>query len=134
MSLVEIIKEEILGILKEIQSPLDPNYQISNIPPGYDGGILNEESEESVIEITPVIPDERSGKQQPKSYSVNYQKNINGKLIEIEGTLTPYHTGRDVEYGFEPAYFDEETNENYWNENWETIEDEIRDKFYTLKY
>jgi len=46
MSLIKIIKEEILGLLKEIQSPLDNNNQFSMIPPGYDGGILNEESDE----------------------------------------------------------------------------------------
>jgi hypothetical protein len=41
-SIKKLIFEEIKNFVTEIQSPLDPNYQISNIPPGYDGGILNE--------------------------------------------------------------------------------------------
>jgi hypothetical protein len=87
------------------------------------------------IEITPVEQDERSGKKQINAYNVNYQKNINGELIEIEGTLSPHHTGRSIEYGFEPGYFtDGSPASTYWDENWETIEDEIRNKFYDLKY
>jgi hypothetical protein len=133
-SLEKIVKEEINGLLKEIESPLDPNYQISNVPPGYDGGILNEEGDQAIIEISPVEPDYRSGKNEPQKYAVNYQKEVNGELIEIEGTLNPHHTGRAVEYGFEPGYFTDQVAENYWNENWEAIEDEIRDKFYSQKY
>ena len=40
------------------------------------------------------------------SYDVNYQITIDGKLMEIEGILKPYSTGRAVEYGFEPFYID----------------------------
>jgi len=127
-----------------MESPLDPNYQISNIPPGYDGGILNEigrivkEELDNLyganIEITPVEPDERSPRKGDISYHVNYQKNVDGNLIEIEGVLKPYHTGRSVEYGFEPSYIDDVNVEQYWDANWEAIEDEIRDKFYSQKY
>jgi len=135
-SIEKIVKEEIQGILKEMESPLDPNYNgvMSNIPQGYDGGILNEEGDQPIIQITPVEQDERSGKKQINAYGVNYQKNVNGELIEIEGTLNPHHTGRSVEYGFEPGYFTDQVAENYWNENWEAVEDEIRNKFYTLRY
>jgi hypothetical protein len=129
-----------------MESPLDPNYQISNIPQDYQHGILDQvnkivreeldsmNANAPTIEITPVEQDERSGKKQINAYNVNYQKNVEGELIEIEGTLTPHHTGRSIEYGFEPGYFTDPTAENYWDENWETIEDEIRSKFYTLKY
>lgn len=95
---------------------------------------LVENTDIPIIEITPVEQDERSGKKQVNAYHVNYQKNVDGNLIEIEGTLNPFHTGRAVEYGFEPSYFDDANVEAYWDANWEIIEDEIRDKFYTLKY
>jgi hypothetical protein len=132
--------------VNEIESPLDPNFQISNIPQGYDGNILNEMKNKvtkliesaiggfmgnAQISITPVEPDFRSGKNQPLTYSVMYEKEVNGELIEIEGTLTPHHTGRAVEYGFEPGYFtDGSPASQYWDENWEAITDEITDKFY----
>ena len=120
--------------INELESPLDPMNQYSNIPPGHDANILyengvnkinkqiafnmkenkvekvvksvlneflNENFDEAQIQITPVEQDERSGKKQINAYSVNYQKNVNGELIEIEGTLNPHHTGRNVEYGFE---------------------------------
>ena len=124
-----------------MESPLDPNYQISNIPQGYDGNILDEIIREELdnlyganIEITPVEPDERSPRNGDISYHVNYQKTVDGNPIEIEGTLKPHHTGRAIEYGFEPSYFDDNTVEAYWDANWEAIEDEIRNKFYGQKY
>lgn len=129
-----------------MQSPLDNTGIMSNIPQDYQHGILDQvkkivreelddmNSNASTIEITPVEQDERSGKKQINAYNVNYQKNVDGELIEIEGTLKPYHTGRSIEYGFEPGYFTDPTMENYWDENWETIEDEIRNKFYDLRY
>ena len=54
-------------------------------------------------------------KSEPKRYDVNYQKEVNGELIEIEGRLNPHHTGRAVEYGFEPGFITDEVSENYWN-------------------
>lgn len=86
------------------------------------------------IEITPNEQDPRSPKQGETSYHVNYQKEINGELIEIEGDMKPFHTGRSIEYGFEPGYFTDQVAENYWDQNWEAIEDEIREKFYGIKY
>lgn len=131
-SIKNLIKEEIQGLLNEMESPLDPNYNgvMSNIPQGYDGGILNETGAEAQIDINPIEPDFRSGKNQPLSYQVYYSKEVNGILVEIEGTLSPHHTGRSIEYGFEPGYFDDQENQQYWDANWETIEDEIRNKFY----
>jgi hypothetical protein len=131
-SLKKVVNEELQKFVNELESPLDPNYNgvMSNIPQGYDGGVLNETGSQAMIEITPVEQDYRSGKSEPRRFNVNYQKDVNGELIEIEGTLNPHHTGRSVEYGFEPGYFTDQVAENYWNENWEAIEDEIRDKFY----
>jgi hypothetical protein len=95
---------------------------------------ISENFDTPIIEITPVEPDYRSGKSEPQIYHVRYEKNVEGELIEIEGSLKPYHTGRAVEYGFEPDYFAEPQNEQYWDENWEAVEDEIRNKFYSQKY
>jgi hypothetical protein len=94
--------------------------------------ILNEQREESdtVIEITKVVPDERSNRKPKNKFHVNYQTIINDNLIEIEGTLIPYHTGRSMEYEFQPDYFMDEDTEQYYDENWEDIEKEILSKFY----
>jgi len=86
------------------------------------------------IEITPNEQDPRNPRQGDTTYHVNYQKTVNGELIEIEGDLKPFHTGRNIEYGFEPGYFTDKVAENYWDQNWEAVEDEIRNKFYDLKY
>lgn len=87
-----------------------------------------------IIEIRKNEQDPRAPQRGEKSFHVNYQKNVNGELIEIEGDLRPHHTGRSIEYGFEPGYFTDQVAENYWNENWEAIEDEIREKFYSQTY
>ena len=131
-----------------MESPLDPNYNgvMSNIPDGHEQNILDQvnkivreeldsmNANAPTIEITKHEMDLRGRQNEPIRYNVNYQKNVDGELIEIEGTLNPYHTGRSIEYGFEPGYFSDPAVENYWDENWETIEDEIRDKFYSQKY
>lgn len=131
-----------------MESPLDPNYNgvMSNIPQDYKHGILDSigkivrEELDAIngnlptIEIRNNEQDPRAPQRGETSYHVNYQKNVNGELIEIEGDLKPFHTGRSVEYGFEPGYFDDSNAENYWDQNWETIEDEIREKFYSQKY
>lgn len=86
-------------------------------------------TEGSNIEIE-LIEDERfpKSKKAPK-YSVNYQKEIDGEIFEIEGTLHPKDTGRNIEYYFEPNYYTDEASEIYYDENWEDIEDEILKKF-----
>jgi hypothetical protein len=61
---------------------------------------------------------------------VNYSFLLAGDIKEIEGTLNPYHTGRDTEYEFEPSYFADKETEDYYGENWEEIEDEIIEEFY----
>ena len=133
-SIKQTIKEEVQKFVKEFESPIDPNNMYSQIPQGYDAKNLYEDDNAPIIEITPVEPDYRVRKSEPERYNVNYQKKVNGELIEIEGRLNPHHTGRAVEYGFEPGFITDEVSENYWNENWEAIEDEIRNKFYSQKY
>jgi hypothetical protein len=142
--------------LNELESPLDPNYNgvMSNIPPGYVHGILDELNKDKMknnkvqdviksvikefayegnvaeIEITPTEQDPRSGKKQQKNFDVNYNKTVDGVPLEITGVLSPYNTGRGTEYEFQPDFFTDVEAENYFNENWETVQDEILDKLY----
>jgi hypothetical protein len=92
--------------------------------------VINDLMNKPQIQITAVESDERSNKKHQQTYNVNYQKNVDGDIIEIEGTLNPYQTGRNTEYRFEVRYFSDELAETYWNENWENIDEEIQDKFY----
>lgn len=45
-----------------------------------------------------------------------------GEDIEITGTLEPYDTGRGDDYSFNPDPFISPEAEDYYDENWETIE------------
>ena len=142
--------------LNELESPLDPNYNavMSNIPPGYVHGILDElnkdkmknnkvqdviksvikefayEGDVAQIEITPTEQDIRSGKKQQKTFDVNYNKTVDGVPVEITGVLSPYNTGRGTEYEFQPNFFTDAEAETYFNENWEAVQDEILNKLY----
>lgn len=96
--------------------------------------ILKEELETSYSEGAniqiEVLEDERSPKRRKSpEYSVNYQKEIDGELFEIEGTLKPKNIGRSVEYYFEPDDYTDRASEDYYDENWEDIEDEILKTF-----
>ena len=64
--------------------------------------------------------DEKSG------YSVHLIKTLdNGEIFELDGELKPFDSGRDIDYEFEPDYI---SDEDYYGENWELIEDYILDK------
>ena len=66
-------------------------------------------------------------------YKANYTKIFeNNDFVEIVGSLKKYHTGRDFEYYFEPSWFADESEENYYNENESEIEKQILDKFYSV--
>jgi len=97
---------------------------------------INENIEQNnvKIEIKKSDSDERSNKKQPNKFHVNYQINVNGKLIEIEGSLNPYHTGRSEEYNFEPDYFMDNETEQYYDNNWEKIQDEILNQFNKMNF
>ncbi len=73
----------------------------------------------------------REGK---NKFNVNYQKTIDGNLIEIEGTLIPYNSGRADELRFEPNYFTDENSEYYYDNNWEDIESQILIKLSLSKH
>ena len=81
------------------------------------------------IKFLKIEPDERSNRKPVNKFHINYQITIVGKLMEIEGILNPYHTGRSEEHEFEPTYFMDDETEEYYDNNWENIEDEILNKF-----
>jgi hypothetical protein len=66
-------------------------------------------------------------------YSVNYQITVDGNVIEIEGDLTEYYSGRSKEYEFEPSIFLNEEDEKYYDNNWEDIRDQILAYFWENK-
>jgi hypothetical protein len=66
--------------------------------------------------------DEESG------YDVTFTKELdNGEMFELTGQIKEYDSGRDIDYEFEPDYI---SNENYYSDNWEQIEQFILNKFY----
>lgn len=81
------------------------------------------------IEISKIIPDERSNKPDANNFHVNYQINVDGNMIEIEGTLKPYNTGRSEEFNFEPGYLTDPESQKYYDEHWEEIESQIQNRF-----
>jgi hypothetical protein len=90
----------------------------------------------TTIDIEQDYYDERSNpSRKSNKYRVKYEivfKYPDGvKRIKIKGQLIPYHTGRSEEFEFEPTYFDDDDSEKYYDENWEKIEDEILNKFYS---
>jgi hypothetical protein len=66
--------------------------------------------------------DEESG------YDVTFTKELdNGEMFELTGRMEEYNSGRDIEYSFEPS---DNNNEDYYDDNWDVIEQFIINKFY----
>lgn len=64
-------------------------------------------------------------------YDFTLEKEMeNGDLFEMDGELIPYHSGRDTDYEVEPG---EVSDEEYYSEHWEDIEESVLNKFYELK-
>jgi len=53
-----------------------------------------------------------------------------GDNIEITGMLYKFNTGRAYEYQFEPSMLTK-IEQEYFDNNWENIEQEIKDYFYS---
>lgn len=83
-----------------------------------------------IIEITPNESDERSNRKERKTYHVNYQFILNDDVKEIEGTLSPYDSGRAIDYEFDSDYFTDKETEEYYDDNWEEVRDQIMEEFY----
>jgi hypothetical protein len=60
-------------------------------------------------------------------YEVYYKKGD----FELTGEIVPYHSGRDIDYSFEPSSYEDE---EYYSDHWEDIEEEILNKFYDFLY
>ena len=60
-------------------------------------------------------------------YEVYYKKGD----FELTGEIVAYHSGRDIDYSFEPSSYDDE---EYYSDHWEDIEEEILNKFYDFLY
>lgn len=96
-------------------------------------GVEESESSETEITIEGIEPDERAPRiKRDKSYEVSYKTKQDGEVIHIEGDLVPFNTGRMIDYKFEPGFFVDKESEEYYDENWEEIEEEIMKKFNEL--
>ena len=49
--------------------------------------------------------------------------------IEISGSIVSYHSGRSLEYQFEPSWFSDGDSEEFWDQNWEDIEEKIVNQY-----
>lgn len=56
------------------------------------------------------------------SYDVEYKRGD----IEISGQLVAYDTGRTENLSFEPSHFVDKASEEYYDANWEDIEEDIK--------
>lgn len=92
----------------------------------YGGGDFNDDMDKNV-EI--VFNDFDNGR-----FYVNYLVKFKFGFIEIDGYLHPYDTGRGVNYEFRPGIdSDDDEAQEYYDENYEDIEQEILDEFYKTK-
>lgn len=60
-----------------------------------------------------------------ENYDVMYTITTGLDTYEFSGKLTPYDSGRSIDYEFNPNQFVDDESEVYYDENWESIEDEI---------
>jgi len=80
-----------------------------------------------------ILPGEESFKKENaiKVQLHNELKNIFSKSfpiqVQLAGKIVGIHTGRDYDYEFEPYDI---SNEDYYSDNWEMIEQFIINKFY----
>jgi hypothetical protein len=127
-----IRKDLIIGVIKN--SEMKPNsdtiicvkgnsFNSKCLDTFYYGGDDFNDDEEKNIEITFNALDKGQ-------FYVNYLVNYKFGFIEIDGYLKPYNTGRGGDYEFHPEINDDDEAQEYYDENWETIEQEILDEFY----
>ncbi len=60
-------------------------------------------------------------------YEVYYKKGD----FELTGEIVSYHSGRDIDYSFEPSSYNDE---EYYSDHWEDIEEDILNKFYDFLF
>lgn len=94
---------------------------------------LNEEieyTENAIIEIEKEDDDERAPRRKNPKYHFSYLKEIDGETIEFDGSIDFVDTGRSKELHIEADWFADDESENYYDENWEDISDEIEKVYY----
>jgi hypothetical protein len=128
----KIRKDLIIGIIKN--SEMEPNddtiicvkgnsFNTKCLDTFYYGGDDFNDDEEKKIEITFNALDKGH-------FYVNYLVNYKFGFIEIDGYLKPYNTGRGAVYEFHPEINDDDEAQEYYDEYYEDIEQEILDEFY----
>jgi len=95
----------------------DLNYRMKYMDKYDNGGDIDDDTDTLKIEI----------EQEGDGYEVNYQFDD----YEITGVLQKYYTGRGNEYEFQPSWFADKRTEEYYDEHWEDVEDEILSVFYS---
>lgn len=96
----------------------------SNIKNIIKEAILETENKDTItITISKISPNNKS------KFIVTYEIATDNNLLEIEGILKSYNTGRSKEFEFEPSFYSDEEAEKYYDENWENIEDQILKSF-----
>jgi len=128
----KIRKDLIIGIIKN--SEMEPNddtiicvkgnsFNSKCLDTFYYGGDDFNDDEEKKIEIF-FIPLDKG------HFYVNYLVKYKFGIIEIDGYFKPYDTGRGINYEFHPKINDDDEAQEYYDENYEDIEQEILDEFY----
>ncbi len=59
------------------------------------------------------------------SYDVIYTITVVDETFEFTGKATSYDSGRGVFYEFNPTFFLDDESEKYYDDNYESIEEEI---------
>lgn len=113
----------------EVEVEVEPETDVEPLPEPEVELPIDESVNENHIFIEEDEEDERAPSRKNKTYHVTYTFTIEGEEREIEGTLEPYNSGRSVEYKFEPDDFEDDETEEYYDDNWEDIEEEILDEF-----
>ena len=92
-----------------------------------DSGIKNE----GTVNHDPIISIEKidSRDDEEITYDVGYFITVDGNDIEFDGTLVPFDSGRSTEYKFEHGDFSDKASREYYDNNWEDIEEQILNYF-----
>ena len=64
-----------------------------------------------------------------KKKEVTYEDTVDGLDIEIEGIMRKEYDGRASFYTFEPDWFVSKEARDYYDENWENVQDAILQQF-----
>jgi hypothetical protein len=62
-------------------------------------------------------------------YDVEYSINFGDTLIELDGELVPFYDGRHTDYEFEIGWFQDKESEEFYDFNWEMVQDQIKSEF-----